>query len=132
MPMFKLKLPLAILVGSISILTVKPAAKADDAEILLDMLQKRGVLNDKDASAVRSELAKKHEQADLGSTESKLKLSDSVTQMKIYGDARLRYAVNEGEAAGLDAGDHAQRDRFRYRLRLGSEIKLHDGWSAGF
>ncbi len=62
----------------------------------------------------------------------KIKLSDSITEAKIYGEIRLRYFVNEGEAAGLDAGDHAQRERFRYRFRLGTDVKLIEGWSAGF
>ncbi len=115
------------------ILAGTSAVHSQDAEILLDMLQKRGVINNKDAGEVRAELAKKKEErVDVDSAASKLKLSDSVTEMKIFGEARLRYFVNEAEAAGLDAGDHGQRDRFRYRLRLGSDLKLHDGWSAGF
>ncbi len=124
------KLLVAALAGAI--LAPLMPARADDADVLLDMLQKRGVLSDKDAGAVRSELAKKHEQREPSITDSKLKISDSVTQMKIYGEARLRYFINEGEAAGLDHGDSGQRDRFRYRLRLGTDIVLHDGWSAGF
>ncbi len=104
-----------------------------DTEVILDMLQKRGVLSDKDATQVRGELAKHHESTpDINTSASKLKLSDSVTQAKIYGEVRLGYRINEGEAAGLDAGDHGQRDRLRYILRLGTDIVLHDGWSAGF
>ena len=82
---------------------------------------------------VRSELAKQREKpVDVDTGAAKLRLSDSITELKIYGEARLRYFMNEGEAAGLDAGDSGQRDRFRYRLRLGADLRLHDGWSAGF
>ncbi len=107
--------------------------QSQDAEVLLDMLQKRGVLSNKDASEVRKEFAKVREQpVDADTAANKLKISDSVTEMKIFGEVRLGFRMNEAEAAGLDAGDHGQRDRLRYILRLGSDIKLHDGWSAGF
>lgn len=61
----------------------------------------------------------------------KLKISPSVESISLYGEARLRYFSNMGEAAGKDAGDSAQRERLRYRLRLGSDIKLDDNWAVG-
>jgi len=33
----------------------------------------------------------------------KIKVGDSVTEIKLYGEGRLRYFLNSGEAAGLDA-----------------------------
>lgn len=62
----------------------------------------------------------------------KIKLADSVTEVKLYGEGRARYFFNDGEAAGLDAGDHGDRERLRYRLRLGADIKVQDKWSLGF
>lgn len=62
---------------------------------------------------------------------SRIKLSDSVTELRLYGEGRLRYFYNQGEAAGLDAGDHAERDRLRYRLRLGADLKLQEHWLLG-
>lgn len=62
---------------------------------------------------------------------SKIKLSDSVTEMRLYGEGRLRYFFNQGEAAGLDADDHGERYRLRYRLRLGADIKLQEHWMLG-
>ena len=61
----------------------------------------------------------------------RLKLSDSVTELRLYGEGRLRYFYNQGEAAGLDAGDHGERDRLRYRLRLGADVKLQENWLLG-
>jgi hypothetical protein len=108
-------------------------ALADDTDVLINMLQKRGVLSNKDASEVRTEMAKQREKpVDADTAAAKLKLSDSISLMKIYGEVRLGYRINQGEAAGLDAGDSGQRDRLRYVFRLGSDIVLHDGWSAGF
>jgi len=65
------------------------------------------------------------------SAAAKIKMSDSITEMRLFGEARLRYFMNEGVAAGLDAGDTGQRDRLRYRLRLGADFKLQDNWMFG-
>ncbi len=62
----------------------------------------------------------------------KVKLADSVTEVRLYGEGRLRYFMNDGEAAGLDAGDHGDRERLRYRLRLGADVKVQDNWLLGF
>jgi len=62
---------------------------------------------------------------------SKIDISAPVTKLRIYGEGRLRYFMNEGVAAGLDAGDTGQRERLRYRLRLGADINLQDNWMLG-
>ncbi len=123
---------IARLLGGLFSFITRPI-RAQDSEILLELLQKKGIVSDRDAAEVRSEMAKKREERqDPVSSASKLKLSDSITEAKIYGEVRLRYFVNEAEAAGIDAGDHGQRERLRYRFRLGSDIKLTDGWGLGF
>ena len=61
----------------------------------------------------------------------KLNISTPVTEMRLYGEAMSRYFVNEAVAAGKDAGDTGQKNRLRYRLRLGADIKVTDGWSMG-
>lgn len=122
----------ALMAGVLSVAPLAAAAEGD-SEIILDMLQKRGVLSEKDASQVRSELSKEKELPDnLDQAASKLKLSDSITEAKIYGQLRLTYRINEGEAAGLDSGDSGEQNRLRYLFRLGADVKLQDGWSAGF
>jgi hypothetical protein len=71
----------------------------------------------------------------------KWKLSTSITEMELYGDIRLRYQYNSGETdntpvappgAGV-AGTHdwQERERERYRLRLGLRGTLLDDWFFG-
>jgi putative porin len=71
----------------------------------------------------------------------KWKLSTSITEMELYGDVRLRYQYNGGRTddtpvappgAGV-AGTHdwLERERERYRLRLGLRGTLMDDWFFG-
>jgi len=66
-----------------------------------------------------------------GVPEGKFDISSSVTSIQIFGELQIRYSVNEGVAADRDAGDVGQRDRLRYKLRLGTNIHVADGWTMG-
>jgi hypothetical protein len=72
----------------------------------------------------------------------KWKLSTSITEMELYGDLRLRYDYRGGETkdrgpvAAPGAGvagtkDWQERERERYRLRLGLRGTLLDDWFFG-
>src|SRR5215469_16990810 len=72
----------------------------------------------------------------------KWKLSTSITEMEIYGDIRLRYQYNGGETQGAGkvaapgagvagTNDWLERERERYRLRLGLRGTLMDDWFFG-
>jgi hypothetical protein len=72
----------------------------------------------------------------------KWKLSTSITEMELYGDLRLRFDYRGGETkstgpvAAPSAGvagtnDWQERDRVRYRLRLGLRGTLLDDWFFG-
>jgi hypothetical protein len=72
----------------------------------------------------------------------KWKLSTSITEMELYGDIRLRYQYNGGETqsrgpvASPGAGvaginDWQERERERYRLRLGLRGTFLDDWFFG-
>src|SRR5215470_4788455 len=76
------------------------------------------------------------------SSADKWKLSTSITEMELYGDVRLRYQYNGGETkstgpvASPGAGvagtnDWQERERERYRLRLGLRGTLMDDWFFG-
>jgi hypothetical protein len=76
------------------------------------------------------------------SSADKWKLSTSVTEMELYGDIRVRYQYNGGETkdrgpvaapgAGIaGTNDWQERDRERYRLRLGLRGTLLDDWFFG-
>jgi hypothetical protein len=73
----------------------------------------------------------------------KWKLSTSITEMELYGDVRLRYQYVGGEtqsrgpvasppANGVaGTNDWLERERERYRLRLGLRGTLMDDWFFG-
>jgi hypothetical protein len=72
----------------------------------------------------------------------KWKLSTSISELEIYGDVRLRYQYNGGETkdrgpvaapgAGIaGTNDWQERERERYRLRLGLRGTLLDDWFFG-
>src|SRR5256885_699217 len=76
------------------------------------------------------------------SSADKWKLSTSITEMELYGDVRLRYQYSGGETkdrgpvASTGAGiagtnDWQERERERYRLRLGLRGTLMDDWFFG-
>jgi Putative porin len=76
------------------------------------------------------------------SSADKWKLSTSITEMELYGDIRLRYQYNGGETqsrgpvaapgAGIaGTNDWQERERERYRLRLGLRGTFLDDWFFG-
>jgi Putative porin len=77
------------------------------------------------------------------SSADKWKLSTSITEMELYGDVRLRYQYNGGEtqsrgpvasppANGVaGTNDWQERERERYRLRLGLRGTFLDDWFFG-
>jgi len=118
----------ALLAGGWS--TSAQAQEMSNSERLKKLEQAVGQLQEENANLkaqIHSEVASEISTMPAG----KLNLSTPVTEMKLYGDLMLCYRVNEAVAAGLDANDTGQKNRLRYRLRLGSDIKVTDGWSMG-
>ena len=106
-------------------------ARAQDNGALLDLLVKKGIINDQEAEEVRADLVKENASTAAG----KLKLSSSVTELELYGDTRVRYEVRSGKTGFPDTinppGDTVQRNRERYRLRIGLRGTLVDDWFFG-
>jgi len=104
---------------------------AQDSGALLDLLVKKGLITDQEAEDVRADLVKENAATSAG----KLKLSTPITELELYGDARMRYEIRTAEAGAPDTltapGDNTQRNRFRYRLRLGLRGTLVDDWFFG-
>src|SRR5205814_5002468 len=61
------------------------------------------------------------------------KLSSPITEIELYGDARMRYEYRGGQAADNVniPNDWQERKRERYRLRLGLRGTLADDWFFG-
>jgi putative porin len=106
------------------------AAHASEDSALLDVLQKKGILTAKEAADLKAEAAREAaQQAAALDSASKIKLSAPIQEMRIYGDGRVRYALNEGRVA--EGTDHGEVDRFRYKFRLGLDVKMSDAWFFG-
>ncbi len=122
------------------------AAPAQEVNALLDMLVEKKLLTPAESEKVRAGLAKENPKTDA----SKLKLAASLTEIKLYGDLRLRYQYDQTDAqfarnsvlgsngaSPTDALPGAapnvtQRSRERFRLRLGADFKAGDSFFGGF
>jgi hypothetical protein len=122
------KLPLALfaLCGGIALSTA--TAVAQDSGPLVDLLVKKGLINDQEAEELRTDLAK-----DFASNTAagKLNLGNQITEFKLGGDVRLRHQTESklSQAAGATTADQT-RERFRFRFN--GDVLMQKGWSAGF
>lgn len=120
--MFQLK---SKLLATAAALFAASVALAQDSGALIDLLVKKGVLNDQEAEEIRAELVKDFA---TGTAAGKLNLSSSLTELRVAGDLRARFESRSGE---LPNGDDQKRDRFRYRLRTALTGKLLQNWGFG-
>lgn len=105
------------------------AARAQDAGALLDLLVRKKIITDQEAEEVRADLTKEAATTSAG----KWKLSTPITELELYGDARMRYEYRGGQSADSNAlhDDWQERERERYRLRIGLRGILADDWFFG-
>ena len=106
-------------------------ALAQDSGPLIDLLVKKGVVNDQEAEELRAELVKDFV---ANTSAGKLNLGSTLTELKISGDVRIRYEDRVGVLPAttlIPGGDHQERDRFRYRFRTSLTGKLVNNWSFG-
>lgn len=95
---------------------------AQSADALIDKLLEKGILSAEEARDLRQE-------ADKGFTKSyqvKSGMPDWVTSLKINGDFRGRF-----DGIYVDNAAYPDRNRFRYRLRLGVVAVLQDELEVG-
>jgi hypothetical protein len=105
-------------------------ARAQDAGALLDLLVKKRLISDQEAEEVRTELVKESASTAAG----KWKLSTPITEIELYGDVRLRYEYRGGRLPSdheQNPNDWYERERERYRLRVGLRGTLADDWFFG-
>lgn len=114
--------------------------RAQDAGALLDLMVRKKLITDQEAEEVRADLTKEAATTSGG----KWKLSSPITEIELYGDARMRYEYRGGRtngglsqpavAPGNGLGgpnDWQERERERYRLRIGLRGTLADDWFFG-
>ncbi len=101
---------------------------AQDSGALIDLLTRKGVLNDQEAEELRAELLKEFA---ANSPAGKLDMSSSLTKFKIAGDLRVRYQYDNEQANPAGTNANMDRSRYRYRFRLGTTATLGAKWTAG-
>jgi len=102
-------------------------AFAADSGPLIELLVRKGVLDDQEAEELRTELAK-----DFASNTSagKLNLGSHLTEFKLGGDVRLRHQVETQAPQNGTVSNERTRERFRFRLN--GDVMMQKGWGAGF
>ena len=120
-----LKLAVALTLFSAAAATTQ----AQDAGALVDKLVKKGVLSSQEGEEVRADMMRDFATQ---TAAGKINLNSSITELKLYGDLRVRYQYDDREAQVAAPNHVDQRSRWRYRLRLGADVALGDNWFAGF
>jgi len=150
-----LKTKYALALGGLVALTTGGVFADDQA--LIDALVRKGILTQKDADTIESEVSKNP--AVVPAPSSPLKLAPWIKELKLSGDLRLRYQWDEEQAqepsaapgiptptpspslrnptptltASPNGRNHvATRSRWRFRLRLNAEITFDGGFFGGF
>ena len=95
-------------------------------EALLDALVKKGVLKQADAQKIKAESSHHGSGGN-----SKIKLNESVKELSIYGDLRLRWQHGQADTQAASTAHSSQDQAARFRLLIGGNFKLTDGLSAG-
>jgi hypothetical protein len=109
-----------------------PPAGPSETDVLLDLLQQKGLITSQEAEAVRAEAVRRTVQpAEPAAKTVKLPFAKWVEGVELYGDARLRFEHREGEDGAVAGDDRLERNRWRYRLRAGARMELTDQFRAG-
>jgi hypothetical protein len=126
-----------LLIHSIAVFFAAAAiSSAASNEALLDLLVKKKVISSGEADRVAAEIQKE----EAGESASKLKLSSSVTELKLSGDLRLRYQYDnrdfQVDPPGVGGDEDrspsgSQRSFWRFRLRLNADFKLGEDFFGG-
>ena len=107
--------------GAAGMMALTASSWGQTADALIDKLVEKGILNVKEANQLREESDKGFNQA----YSVKSGMPDWVTSFKINGDFRGRY-----ESFTYD-NNTVDRDRFRYRARLGFTAVMQENFEVG-
>jgi hypothetical protein len=116
------KLSLAAAAVAATLASTSATALAQSADALIDKLVDKGVLTVKEANDLREEADKNFATA----YSAKSGMPDWVSSFKINGDFRGRY-----DGIFVDNPAFVERDRFRYRARIGFTAVMQDNFEVG-
>lgn len=102
-----------------------PGAAGQSASALLELLKQKGILTEAEVAELKQQMDA--EMARMVAKADKTKVGSWVDELRWAGDLRLRGEFFDNE----DQSQQADRWRFRYRLRLGVEVKLVEWATVG-
>jgi len=125
----------ALFAGATALMALSPQLQAQSSvDALLNKLEQKGILTVDEAKELKAE-NQQDSAADINKAiSSKFQMPDWVTNYRLYGDFRGRFDVESTDspgntATGLSGQD---RDRLRYRLRVGMVVNMKDDLQVGF
>jgi len=118
---------LAASTAALAAFICQPTAQAQNADSLIDKLVEKGILTTKEAQNLREEADKDFTRA----YQSKSGLPDWVTNLRLGGDIRLRYDGIFAEPPTGALPTVTDRNRLRYRLRVGVTATMLDDLEVG-
>lgn len=127
----KSQLPRLALAAALTAGGLDAATHAQSADAIIDKLVDKGILTVDEANELKDEADKNFTTA----YSVKSGMPDWVTALKINGDFRGRFEGFYAESEGgqrAESPDWVNRDRWRYRFRLGVVANLQDNFEVGF
>ena len=121
-----------ILASTLGALLASPVAARAQSKAEFEALKKK-------VEALEQRLGETESRTE-SSALSKIKISDSLTELKLHGDLRLRYQYDNTDTQLVPAGmgndvdrspNSSQRSRYRFRLRLNADFKLGKNFFGG-
>jgi hypothetical protein len=120
----------SLTLGASALALAISASMAQDSGALIDALVKKGVLSDQEAEEIRADLTRDFATTSAG----KLNIASHITQLKLYGDARVRFQYDQQKRSNTNVGGGPiiqDQQRNRLRLRLGADYAFTDSFKAG-
>ena len=122
--MFTLKFKWLALIASAFLAVV--AAQAQDSGPLIDLLVKKGLINDQEGEELRAELARDASAA----VTSTISGGKSTASLSIAGRIQVQYAGLSTDISGTAADPVATNHFFLRRIYLGAKANLGAGWTS--
>ena len=127
----------ALYTGAAALMALTPQLRAQpSSDALINKLEQKGVLTAEEAKELREESRQDFNNNFTNSFDKAFGkitgMPDWVTGYKLYGDFRGRYDKMSTDNPGTQTLSAADRDRLRYRLRVGLQVNMKDDLQVGF
>ncbi len=103
------------------------STQGQTSDALMNTLLKKGIITEKEAQDIKAEASKENQKQFNQAFSAKTGMPAWVNSYKLYGDFRGRF-----EEDYSDNLIYHERDRYRFRLRLGLNVSMVDNFDVGF